>query len=298
MQHRIFAPQRPELQEIVARAFALREKGDLASAIALLTPCATLTPDGATVALTLGKLYAESGELTRAGRWLERAVAIAPDSLDARLALATWRGQTGDLLAARTELHAILEAVDEECTAFSARVARGEKIPAVDCDRIPLLGEINERAALNLAAVFLELGGTDAARGWTVHYLTSPTGWEQANDLLAMIVEQAGLDPLAVAREELARGHVSPVMLDFLLNAMMGEQPVDLAVIDATVATAAAAFADDDEDFEWWAADEELAATLERLHELARAAMLRGRVAADTIGWLLRRGRAAVDAAA
>lgn len=298
MARRIFTPQRPDLENVVGRAIALRREGRLGSAIALLAPHVTLSPGGATVALTLGKLYAESGEMTRAGRWLTRAVEIAPDSLDARLALATWRGQTGDLLAAGTELHAILDAIEEECTAFSARVARGERVTVEECDRIPLLGEINERAALNLAAVLLELGETDAARAWAVHYLTSPTGWEQANDLLAMIVEQAGLDPLAVAREELAEGLTSPVMLDFLLSAMMGEQPVDLAAIDGVVASAAAAFAGDDADFEWWTADDDLAATLDRLHDLAREAMLRGRVPADAVGWLLRRGRHAVDAAA
>jgi tetratricopeptide (TPR) repeat protein len=298
MARRIFTPQRPDLENVVGRAIALRREGRLGSAIALLAPHVTLSPGGATVALTLGKLYAESGEMTRAGRWLTRAVEIAPDSLDARLALATWRAQTGDLSRASLELHGVVEDVCAEMVDLQDRAERDETIPMASLERLPVLDELLHRAALNLSAVLLETGDLEGARLWPPLLLTHPDFWEHANALMAMIVERSGQDPLVVAREELAEGRTSPPMLEFLLSAMLQAQPVDLAAMDAALGQAAAAFAEADAAFAWWDADKELAATLERLHDLAREAMLRGRVDPSAVGWLLRRGRPLMGVAA
>ncbi len=266
----------PALYHRVVNAIELRNGGDIRGAIAALWPYATLTPDGALVALTLGKLYAEAGDAYRAHGWLTRAAELDPKSFDVRLALATLHAESG---AHRKAVEAFL-AISRDGLALMLELdAQGR------FDALEELASLLDAARHNRLQALVELGEHDSVLFEIGFDLNSAESWREAHYFWAQVIERQGRDPTEAAKDGFELGCISPLMTGILLRSMLEQEPVDLGAIDEVVRNVDELFA---EDFEWWRVDASLVQTMENLRRRALRAMMRGEVPAENVLRLLR----------
>lgn len=112
-------------QDDYARAVAVRQAGDAATAIRLLEPLTAVDPGNADARLQLGLAYLASERLDAAERAFRETLAIAPDYADARIGLARVAQRRGDRAAARAALNDV-PADNADAMTLRAQLAQGE----------------------------------------------------------------------------------------------------------------------------------------------------------------------------
>jgi tetratricopeptide (TPR) repeat protein len=97
---RILRKQPKHVDALYLLGSILAEEGDLKAGEAFLQKALAVKPDSPMIHANLGNLYAEKRDQLRADRHFERAIELAPNTLEAYIGLAQSRARGGDLEAA------------------------------------------------------------------------------------------------------------------------------------------------------------------------------------------------------
>ncbi len=251
----------------LGRALAKRSGGDIDGAIELLLAAAGESLADANLAVTLGKMLAETGQYERADPWFRHAMKLAPDDVVVRMGYGAFLGEVGQFEEARKLLGGVLREV---------RVMLGSAAPEERAGLVGLEGFIAS-TEINLARAAFEAGDSALARERVAPWLADADHWPSAHAVLADIVDRDGLDPTQVAEVGLASGHVSPYMVCHLLERIVDAEPCDFGTLEGVVARADGCFA-----FDWKGVEPPLVEVFARARELFAHAVMRGVVAAAT----------------
>ncbi|MBL9125225.1 MAG: tetratricopeptide repeat protein [Planctomycetaceae bacterium] len=128
-----------------------------------LQTAAAAVPELPAPEVTMGRLYQQAGNEEQAAEWMKQAIAKSPDSLTARLGVAQWEWERGELEAAQQNVDAAL------------------KLKADSLEAQVLAGLIH-RFQKNYAA---------AEQNLQAAYLAAPNNAMAANQLALVLIEQA-----------------------------------------------------------------------------------------------------------
>jgi len=239
--------------DALARALAQRTDGDLAGAIETLRAAAAADLSDPALALNLGKMLAESGQLDRAEPWFRHALKLAPDDLDLRLAYGTWLGQCGRIEEAKEHLTAVMQDLD---------LAADHAALLGDHDAVLEVRRFLGATAVNLGRAALESGDPALALSFARAWLDDAEHGDAARELVVDALDSDALDPQRLAELSLEDGRVTPAVVALLVDSALGREPPDWQAIEHTLA-----LADDVLPAGWRHSDE----ALERVLTAARA---------------------------
>lgn len=245
-------------------ALRQRDAGQLEDAIATLMAAASTALGDAELALTLGKLLAETDQLERAEPWFKHALKLTPEDLFVRMGYGTFLAQRGRHADARATLSSVLDELVEAMTVAEA----GE-----DIDTLAALEDLVAATSVNLARSELMGGDIAMARSLVEPWLANPRHWTFAHNVLADLIETQELDAMALAKEGLVSGEVSPYMVCYLLERALDEENPDLVELDRIVGRADTIFA-----FDWRHAAPEIEHALAAVRQRFGRAVMRGQV--------------------
>ncbi|HRE88553.1 MAG TPA: hypothetical protein PK095_05370 [Myxococcota bacterium] len=250
-------------------ALRQRDAGNIEDAIATLMAAASGSLGDAELALTLGKMLAETDQVERAEPWFKHALKLAPNDLFVRMGHGTFLAQVGRHTEARQVLTEVLDELIETMTVAEA---------SEDVETLAALEDLVAATSVNLARSEMLEGDVAMARSLVQPWLANARHWTFAHNVLADLIEREDLDALALAKEGLASGEVSPYMVCFVIERLLDEELTDLVELDRVIGRADAIFS-----FDWRHSAPELEAALAEARKRYGHAVMRGQLSPGSL---------------